>query len=159
GTDPISTLLSVASDQPPDPRQVNADLPAEFSRLVLQLLSKKPEQRPESAQAVVQALEAIEAQPVSAKPKTAEHRGRPAKAASGRREPAPTVAGIPKPPTRPKKKTSSRWPLLVGSGVGLAGAVIAVILLFWERPHNTVKTESDVQGSKVTVPGDSPLPN
>jgi serine/threonine protein kinase len=159
GTDPISTLLSVASDQPTELRLLNADLPAEFSRLVLQLLSKKPEHRPESAQAVVQALEAIEAQTASAKPKAAEHRVRPAQAARARHEPAPTVAGIPKAARRPKKKKSSRWPLLVGSGVGLAGAVIAVLLLFWQRPHNTVKTESDVQNGKVTVPGDSPLAN
>ena len=43
GTDTISTLLSVASDQPEEPKVLKSAIPAVLSDLVMSLLAKKPE--------------------------------------------------------------------------------------------------------------------
>ena len=66
GTDPISILLAVTSDPPEPPRKLNPALPAALSNLVMRLLAKDPKDRPASARAVVEALEAIERKPASA---------------------------------------------------------------------------------------------
>jgi WD40 repeat protein len=60
GVDIISTLMSVATDQPKDPRQLNPAIPRELSDLILRLLEKDPAKRPSSARAVSEAIEAIE---------------------------------------------------------------------------------------------------
>jgi WD40 repeat protein/tRNA A-37 threonylcarbamoyl transferase component Bud32 len=56
GKDTIAVLASIACDTPTPPESVPPDL----SRLILRLLAKSPADRPGSAQAVVEAIEAIE---------------------------------------------------------------------------------------------------
>ncbi len=58
----MSILMAVAMDTPAPPCQLDPTVPQPLSDLVMQLLAKKPEERPQSAQAVVQALQEIEAQ-------------------------------------------------------------------------------------------------
>ncbi len=53
GADAISTLLSVASEKPVPPSEINPELPPDVCRLVMQLLAKHPDERPQSAQEVV----------------------------------------------------------------------------------------------------------
>lgn len=60
GSDAVSTLFSVAHDQPAPPHEVNSDVPRPLSDLILKLLEKKPEDRPASAWAVLEALQRIE---------------------------------------------------------------------------------------------------
>jgi serine/threonine protein kinase len=62
GTDTISILLAVATQQPQPPQELNPDLPSALAELVLRLLAKEPNDRPRSAAEVVQTLEAVEAQ-------------------------------------------------------------------------------------------------
>ncbi len=59
GSDAISTLLAVATHEPTPPRFVNPEVPAQLSDLIMRLLAKKPEERPDSARAVAERLEAI----------------------------------------------------------------------------------------------------
>jgi len=75
GSDTISTLMAVATEDPPALRQLNPELPVAFSYLVMKLLAKKPEDRVSSAAEVVEALEAIE-------------RGRSPVIAAGRKRPS-----------------------------------------------------------------------
>ena len=88
GTDMISTLMAVATENPPSPRSLNKELPAELSEFILQLLAKKPQDRPESAHVVAETLERMATdRPAS---RTAKPKRRPEKAAvpaasSGRR--------------------------------------------------------------------------
>jgi hypothetical protein len=63
GDDKISILLSVNTEDPPPPVQVCPDVPAGLSDLVMRLLAKKPEDRPQSAAAVVAALHELERPP------------------------------------------------------------------------------------------------
>jgi serine/threonine protein kinase len=62
GLDTISTLLAVATDTPRTPGELNPDLPPALSGLIMRLLAKKPDDRPPSARAVIEAIQAIEAE-------------------------------------------------------------------------------------------------
>jgi serine/threonine protein kinase len=56
GTDTISTLMSVATDQPTPPHVLNSQLPRLVSDFIMRLLEKSPEKRPASAQEVAERL-------------------------------------------------------------------------------------------------------
>ena len=60
GNDSVSTLLSIAMDQPTAPILVNFELPQELSDLVMRLLEKDPAKRIATAGEVVTALQAME---------------------------------------------------------------------------------------------------
>jgi len=57
GKSAVSTMYAHVTDPAPSPRSLRADLPLWFDALVLQLLEKSPGQRPDSALAVIEALE------------------------------------------------------------------------------------------------------
>src|SRR5262249_48502206 len=59
-SDPVTTLIAVATEQPRPLREVDPAIPAELDDLVMRLLSKDPNSRPSSAGYVVESLRAIE---------------------------------------------------------------------------------------------------
>jgi WD40 repeat protein len=61
GTDMVSTLLAVVTEEPRLPHDVVPGLPPALSELILRLLAKAPEDRPASAQVVAEALERVPA--------------------------------------------------------------------------------------------------
>jgi hypothetical protein len=60
GSDVIAVLLNVVSEQPPPPRTLNPEVPPDLDALIVRLLAKRPEDRPESAHKVVALIQAIE---------------------------------------------------------------------------------------------------
>lgn len=60
GVDPVSTLIAVATEIPPPPRERNPAIPAALDRLIMQLLAKDAAERPASAAAVVDAFRTME---------------------------------------------------------------------------------------------------
>jgi serine/threonine protein kinase len=60
GTHPISTLIAVATSTPRPPQALDPKLPPAACALIMRLLSKDPADRPPSAAAVIEAIEAIE---------------------------------------------------------------------------------------------------
>jgi formylglycine-generating enzyme required for sulfatase activity len=60
GGDAVDTLVAMAREAPTLVQELNPDLPPPLARLVMQLLARRPEERPASARAVVATLEAIE---------------------------------------------------------------------------------------------------
>jgi Leucine-rich repeat (LRR) protein len=62
GTDTFSILLAVTAEDPRPPRKKNPAVPAALSDLVLQLLAKDADRRPQDAATVARALQAIEAE-------------------------------------------------------------------------------------------------
>jgi formylglycine-generating enzyme required for sulfatase activity len=58
--DAVDTLVAMAREEPIPVGKLNSALPPKLGRLVMQLLAKKPEDRPQSARAVVEAIEAVE---------------------------------------------------------------------------------------------------
>jgi len=55
----IGVLLAMATADAPDPRRLNAAIPADLAVLVMQLLDKDPAERPASARVVIERLTAI----------------------------------------------------------------------------------------------------
>ena len=150
GTDTISILSALALDDPPPPVSLNPAVPAELSDLVMQLLAKKAEERPESAKAVAEAIREIEAQ-------TGERTAR-----FGSRRTTDCTDGTDKNGWRLigviramrgliSFRTQAGWsgkkrpplPWLVGMAGGLVAAALAGIVLFWPTPRGVVKIESD----------------
>ncbi len=66
GTDTISTLMAVSTENPKSPRICNPECPVALSVLVMHLLAKRPENRVASARAVADALSAVSQQTISA---------------------------------------------------------------------------------------------
>lgn len=64
GKNVTAVLLALAKDEPPSLRSLRPDLPAELDQLVRTLLAKNPDQRPATAQVVLQSLASIERTPV-----------------------------------------------------------------------------------------------
>jgi tRNA A-37 threonylcarbamoyl transferase component Bud32 len=60
GRDMVTTLLSVATETPVPPKQLNPALPVDVAALIEKLLAKKPDERYASAQQVVEVIQAIE---------------------------------------------------------------------------------------------------
>ncbi len=60
GTDVLCVLTALATHKPPPPQAMSAEVPTDFSDLIMQLLQKKPDQRPASSQALADALADIE---------------------------------------------------------------------------------------------------
>ncbi len=117
GTDPLSVLMSVTTDEPEPPRNLNPAMPAALSDLIIRLLAKDPKDRPASAQAVVEAIEAIERKPASAAIPVAKLVGQ---------------SGTPVAPNDQVSGPRRRYGLLAAIGAGVLFLVLAVagIMLF-----------------------------
>ncbi len=113
--DTIATLLAVVTEEPPPPEQVHPGLPAPLCDLIRRLLSKNPNGRPPSAQAVAERLGELAGEATAVLP------------------PGPRPA--------PSAGTRPRWVWLgVGAGVLALVAAVAVAavlaLAFLRRPGN-----------------------
>jgi len=132
GTDTLSMLRSLAVDESPPPRSLNAEVPTELSDLIAQLLAKDIKRRPQSADAVVRALASLETELNN--PTTA-------------RQPASgldaTTSQLPSPSRRP----SSR--LLIALSAAAAASVLCGIII-------TI-THRDGTKTKIELEGDSKL--
>jgi serine/threonine protein kinase len=156
GDDMISTLVAVAMENPAPPSEVNRQIPQAVSDLVMQLLEKKPEDRPASAKEVVKIVQQMEKdlaagilKPASETAAMTKPEAEPAvtKPAPVSELPAVTAEMLQSftPKRRKRPKTKKRWNnpvLLIGGGVfGIAALVVAGIILFWETPKGTVRVE------------------
>jgi serine/threonine protein kinase len=151
GADTISTLMAVATHNPPAPQRLRAEMPHELSDLVMTLLAKDPAERPASARAVAETLASL-AQPQTMPPPTA----RPAVATMvkpPRSEPSRTVKR-PAAPERTgiaKQGKGRRSPIVwivaaVASALGLLGiaaCVLGAFLLRIQSADGTLVLEAD----------------
>jgi formylglycine-generating enzyme required for sulfatase activity/serine/threonine protein kinase len=162
GSNTIAILRALALVAPIPPGELADDVPQPLSKLVMQLLAKKPEDRPKSAKVVAETLQEIEDQTAetTAAParqiKTAEMTitpGRKTGKAKGdggtkQMEVARTQAG---------KSGKRRFPLLWLLGGGVLGLVMtAAIVLFWPTPYGTVRIESDDPNVEIVFDKDGP---
>jgi serine/threonine protein kinase len=119
GADTIATLMAVATHHPDPPSQLNPDVPANLSRLIMRLLSKSPADRPASARDVIAGLKEIERRP---EPNVIEE---------------PEVVARPVAMPAPKLSLDAvwfwMWPwVLIGSGVlTVLSLALLVVLLFF----------------------------
>jgi formylglycine-generating enzyme required for sulfatase activity len=139
GHDTMSTLLSLAMDNPKPPRELNADVPEELSNLVMKLLEKKPAERIGSASEVVQALQVIANRlaPATMVPVPATTPLPPA--AARPRSPLEVSRTIETPAgaRSASKGAANRKPLVLALAVGLVAAVVLGLVFFWPRPDDS----------------------
>jgi serine/threonine protein kinase len=106
GKNMMSVLVAIAKEEPTQPTFLNSDIPDELSSLIMDLLEKDPDNRPQSAAAVVQRFAEIE---------------------------HPKPAAIPEPELKSKPKKSSMLLPIVAIVGGLvliaAGGVVAAVML------------------------------
>ena len=154
GTDTISTLMSVASDKPPAPREIDPDIPAGLSDLIMQLLAKHPEARSESRRRWCRrsrksrptALHALLAQPASQpKPRLALAR-EPSGTTDPRRE-----------QDTPVREKALFVGLVAGGRHSWLGAAAAAIVLLWPTPRGLVKIESDDPNVEIVFDKNGPI--
>jgi formylglycine-generating enzyme required for sulfatase activity/tRNA A-37 threonylcarbamoyl transferase component Bud32 len=161
GEDTISTLMAVAMNQPPAPEELRPDLPPALSELVMQLLAKKPEGRPASAQVVADALLHIQTHPgartMSARRSAADVERVPRAAVPTHQAARAAHATLQAPSrSRPRKKKRPLWPWLVGAGVVGMGVLAVALIVWWPTPQGTVRIESNDPGVEVVFDWNGP---
>jgi len=129
GTDMISTLMAVATEDPTPPVSLNPELPAELSDFIMRLLAKEPADRPESAQAVSDALQRMERDHQS--PATAKAGARQGKGKSGR------LAAV-------------------TAACAAVALVAAGVVLYWPTSNGIVRIEIDDPKIEVVFDRDGP---
>ena len=67
GTSTMALLMALATETPRPPRELNPEMPSALDDLIIRLLAKKPDDRFESAAAVVAAIRTIEQESLSSK--------------------------------------------------------------------------------------------
>lgn len=150
----LQQLQSIANNDAPNLQQLRADIPDELNSLVCRLLSRQPEDRPESASAVAEQLrtfaDASAVQAVSSNLPADEPRQDDAVVAQSLSEllgddilvgmsPAASTAAVPASNGRGGGRSIVRW--LVGLG-GIMAACYGIIFLL-ETPEGTLRIESE----------------
>jgi serine/threonine protein kinase/formylglycine-generating enzyme required for sulfatase activity len=98
GSTAMDTLVAVALEEPTPLSACKPDLPPRFAGLVMQLISRKPDDRPKSADVVVQEIHAIERE-LEARPAPPPHLpAPPPPPPSAPPAPRPRSAGVRQPP-------------------------------------------------------------
>jgi hypothetical protein len=152
GTDLISTLMAVATEEPRPPHELNRTLPKTLSDLILSLLAKEPTGRPASAQAVADALQRIVEQvsrqvmrpaPAAESKERTEAMG-DARSVRRRKEPEVVTARL-------VRRRNAKKPWLIGVGVG-AGVLLLGLLVLWASGVFRVKTKDGILVVQVNEP-------
>jgi WD40 repeat protein len=103
GDNALAVLTSLALEAPPPPHQLAPDLPPRLSDLILRLMAKDRADRPESADAVVEAIRRLEKEPAAVA--------------------APASPDPPSAPVRPRRRWLRTAAVLMLLGVLTAAAV------------------------------------
>jgi len=147
GEDVMSTLVAIATNPPMPVQQFNPELPPKLASLIMQLLAKRPEDRPPSAEAVVEATLAIEREQTTmlmskALPVAEPVFGGGGPATSSATRQLPDLARAALPPRRPRGRR-----LLLS---GLAAALLLGGLVVWALSGKPGNTEPASAGARPT---------
>ena len=141
GPDIVSTLSALALTTPAPPCDVRADIPQGLSDLIVQLLAKRPSERPDSARLVADRIAAIQS----------------AQTIPPLAHPVPAVDKQSSPVLRPVSQATQWWRSRVAMATLLlliGGGVLAevIIIKLRDKDGNEVKIQADVKpGSTLIV--------
>jgi len=160
GTDTISILSALLMEVPPPASSLNPEIPTELSDLVMQLLAKKPEQRPQDARTVAETLLAVMMQstqplveaiaPTASFPVASAVEITSADPWQAIDESTPSAEATRTVPSATPVNSSGRKSkkgLLIGGGLLGLLALIAIIVIVINNKHGTV-TESKGPGER-----------
>ena len=130
----VGTLMALALNTPIAPSQRNKSVPAELSRLIMQLLEKDPAQRPQSARDVIERLRQIERSVDAAKAPT----GSFDKTLVGFSKPIVASPTSTDTATQPVRKSVGRS-LKIATGFFVAALLlIAAGVFVWQTPDGRI---------------------
>jgi serine/threonine protein kinase len=162
GEDTMSTLISVATDEPTPPLKLNPDLPPQLADLIVRMLAKKPGGRPPSARAVANELSAIEQN--LAKKSAAAKAPQPPLAPTILFSTKPVVA-VPRPAAlvaktsgRRRKRKRSLLPFVIAIAVAAVSALLAigVGLMIYRGSDKTVPSKMATDSTAAPLPEAKP---
>lgn len=149
--DTISTLTAVGTDHPDAPDRLNPDVSEKISSLVMRLLEKKRENRPESAQQVAEELEFLERKLTRGTEESdTELVPNGASPSAQQTQELRTSATQ----TMSSGPSSRRWLLAGLVGVLILGAVVAAVVLRIKTPKGTLVIESEDPNVQILVKKD-----
>jgi formylglycine-generating enzyme required for sulfatase activity len=129
GATPLAVLMAVSQDTPPPIRELSPQTPPRLADLVMRLLAKRPEDRPPSARAVLEELQAVEREHAARAPAPPPASVTRSPAAGARRPPAPgRILARPPVAPRPRRRRLTVLAALAGA------AALALVGLFSWRP-------------------------
>jgi len=141
GKSTMAILSALALHNPAPPNELDPELPAELSALIMRLLAKKPEDRPASAKEVVEELRIIA-------DAHGEDRARTRPPATKKTRPSAAAATQ----ILPRAKKKRRWLLPVGAGALLVvGAVLWIVLGRRQAPVTGPGPSADANGEALKI--------
>jgi serine/threonine protein kinase/ABC-type branched-subunit amino acid transport system substrate-binding protein len=147
GPTALAVLKSVALRDPDPPQAINPSLPPALSDLVMRLLAKTPEDRPASARAVIEAIQAMQA-PTPAPP------------GAGGSGPLPRLGDGAAGRDTPAQQSGRRRRRILGAilGAGLAGLLVLAYLFAigsfsgtGDKPQGRVSSDIGVTGDEILL--------
>ena len=138
GKDTMTVLTALATKTPAPPNKIVPRLPPALSNLVMRLLSKERDKRPQSAREVVELIQAIErgeteeAEPVIELPEVPDEEQEEKKVS--KKSVIPPPASVKKPSPRPRRKKrreeQRNWgPVVLTIGLILLGVALVVLVV------------------------------
>ena len=135
GTDMISTLMAVATENPTPPVVLDPALPQELSDLVMKLLEKDVAQRLGSANEAVEILHGLE---------------------KAQGEPSPVRGRLTASSTGRSRGSARRKPVALAAAFFFAALATAAIYFLWQTPNGIVRIEVNDPDIQVVLDKDGP---
>jgi serine/threonine protein kinase len=132
--DMVGTLLAVATHEPTPPDALASGVPAGLSELVMKLLAKNPEERPQSAQDVVEAIQLIGAGAFVSQTE-AHASSRREIAAKGPDSTSQDVRDLHRPPKRPRLEIWFYRMLVILVLLFIINAALDPVMVFGKAPN------------------------
>lgn len=151
GCDVMATLIAVATEPPTPILDLNPDLPAPFARLVMQLLAKRPEDRPASAKAVADAILALERAQPTVQIKMALPLAALTPPAPPRHDVAETTGMLLTQTVAPDTRRRRRQRAGAVAAAFLLGGLALAVVFYVQSDTGTLKIESDDPDVQVIV--------
>jgi serine/threonine protein kinase len=141
GSSTLAVLSALALERPKPPRELNPEIPADFSDLIVRLLAKDPDERFDSAEAVVEAIRAIEAASVE---RNSFRSGALVSACATERNEFRSTTDAP-------VRRGPMWPWLVAAAGAAAMLVAGVVVVIRNKEGREVARISVPEGGSVAT--------
>jgi len=169
GNEPTETVMAMLTEVATPVQELNPNLPPKLAKLIMMLLAKKPEDRPQSAKAVAEAIQAIERQQAAMQMQAAAPVAAlaPAKPADAWHDPAEATGMLVRLPAHKVKTQRRRSLLIIGSLASCAALVVVAVLVVLltrigaatasnSKGNGAVARSNDPPATRKDLPGTRP---